>query len=237
MNHHDVEPGGRAAVTELGLSYRDRLALVAGGALLGVVGGFVLPPVASWLLSLRWVPEHGVLRLLDSWRGPLAPLLLGGVGLLAGVVLVVLAVVTTLRVTLTNDWVRLRKDDTTRTVHRDEIDAVFVDGRQLVILDRASRQLVREETEASAADVARAFTAHGYPFVERDPYEDLYRRWVPDTPDLPGAVNALLKARETALRRKAGRDVAELREEVQKLGFVVRDGKSAAQYWRPLVRP
>jgi hypothetical protein len=58
---------------------------------------------------------------------------------------------------------------------------------------------------------------------------------VPDTPDLPGAVHALLKAREAALKKRAGRDVAELRDEVQKLGFVVRE-TATRQYWRPLIR-
>jgi hypothetical protein len=45
----------------------------------------------------------------------------------------------------------------------------------------------------------------------------------------------VLKARELALRKRAGRDVAELRDEAQKLGFVVRDD-GVRQYWRPLVR-
>jgi hypothetical protein len=234
MTHHDSDP---TPSTELGLSLTDRLVLVAGGPLLGALLGFFLPPLAGWLLSLRWVPEHGALRLVDSWDGPLAPLLLGGGGLLLGLVLAGLAIVTTLKVTVADEWIRVQKDDKKRTIDRAEVDAVFVDGKKLVILDRESRQLLRETSESKSADIAGAFTAHGYPWVKADPYEALYRRWVPDTPDLPGAVNALLKAREAALKKKAGDDIAELHDEVQKLGFVVRDGKSAKQYWRPLVRP
>jgi hypothetical protein len=223
--------------TELGLSLGDRLVLAVGGALLGAGLGFFLPALAGWLLSLRWVPEHGALRLVDSWDGPLAPLLLGLAGLLLGLVLAGLAIFTTMRATVTDEWIRVQIGDKKRTIGRAEVDAVFVDGKKLVILDRESRQLLREPSEGKAADIARAFTAHGYPWVKADPYEELYRRWVPDTPDLPGAVNALLKAREAALKKKAGDDIAELHDEVQKLGFVVRDGKSAKQYWRPLVRP
>jgi hypothetical protein len=234
MTHHDNAP---ADATELGFSLGDRLVLIIGGAALGAVLGFFLPPLAGWLISLRWVPEHGALRLVDSWDGPLAPLLLGGAGLLLGLVLAGLAIVTTMHVTVTDESIRIRKDDKKRTIARAEVDAVFVDGKKLVVLDRESRQLLRETSEAKAADIARAFTAHGYPWVKGDPYAGLYRRWVPDSPDLPGAVNALLKAREAALKKKAGDDVAELHDEVQKLGFVVRDGKSATQYWRPLVRP
>jgi hypothetical protein len=231
MTHHDT------SATELGFSLVDRLVLIIGGAVLGAALGFFGPHLSGWLLSLRWVPEHGVLRLIDSWDGPLAPVLLGLAGLLLGVVLAGLAILTTMKVTLTDDVIRIQKDDKKRTIARAEVDAVFVDGKKLVILDRESRQLLRETSEAKAADIARAFTAHGYPWVKGDPYEELYRRWVPETPDLPGAVNALLKAREAALKKNAGDDIVELRDEVQKLGFVVRDGKSATQYWRPLVRP
>jgi hypothetical protein len=234
-NEHDGARTGRA--TELGLSLADRLFLIVGGPLLGGVLGFFLPPLAGWLVDLRWVPMRGPLELIDSWDGPWAAAGLGLAGLVLGLVLAFLAMITCLKVTVTGEWLRIDKDDKQRTITRDEVDAVFADGKKLVILDRESRQLLRETSEASADEMARAFTAHGYPWLKRDPYEELYRRWVPDTPDLPGAVNALLKAREAALKKNAGDDIAELHDEVQKLGFVVRDGKSAKQYWRPLVRP
>ncbi|MGP4111296.1 YqeB family protein [Streptomyces sp. 4N509B] len=223
--------------TELGLSLADRVLLIVGGPLLGAVLGILLPPLAGWLLGLSWVPEHGLLRLVDSWDGVVAPALLGLGGLLLGLVLAGLAIASTMRVTLTDEWIEIRRSDDRRTIPRGEVDAVFVDGKKLVVLDRESRQLLRETSEADTATIARAFAAHGYPYVKRDPYEDIFRRWVPDTPELPGAVNALLKAREAALKKKAADDAAELHDEVQKLGFVVRDGKSARQYWRPLVRP
>ncbi|MGP3968893.1 YqeB family protein [Streptomyces sp. 6N223] len=234
MTHHDSDS---IPSSELGFSLVDRLLLIIGAPLLGAVLGFFLPPLAGWLLSLRWVPEHGALRQIDSWDGPLAPLLLGLTGLALGLLFAGFAIFTTMKVTVTDEWIRIQKDDKKRTIVRAEVDAVFVDGKKLVILDRESRQLLRGTSEAKADDIARAFTAHGYPWVKTDPYEALYRRWVPDTPDLPGAVNALLKAREAALKKKAGDDIAELQDEVQKLGFVVRDGKSGRQYWRPLVRP
>jgi hypothetical protein len=58
-----------------------------------------------------------------------------------------------------------------------------------------------------------------------------YRRWVPDTPDLPIGADALLKARQRALDSDQGGDVAELRDELARLGVVVRD-EAKRQYWR-----
>ena len=225
-----------AKQTVLRLSRRDLLLLLVGGPLLGAVLGVVLPPLADWMVELRWVPMRGPFELLSSLDGGLTLLWCALAGLLLGLGLATLAVLSCLKVTVSAASVRAEKDDNVRVIAREDIDAVFLDGKRLVILDQASRQLLCETIEARPEDVARAFTAHGYPWTATDPFAELYRRWVPDTPDLPAAANAVLKARENALKKKAADDAAELRDEVQKLGFVVRDD-AAKQYWRPLVRP
>jgi hypothetical protein len=238
MPNQDPAAGGwtqTGTPTALGFSLGDRLFICAGFPLLGAGIGYLLPHLAGWALQLPWVPLGGPLRLVASLRGPWALAALVGIGAALGLGFAVLAVVESLKVTLTDNAIRLDKDGRSRAVARSEVAAVFVDGKALVVLDRESRQLVRDTCESKPAAVARAFRAHGYPWVEGDPYAELYRRWVPGTPDLPAAADALLKARELALRKRAGRDIAELRDEVQKLGFVVRDDGSR-QYWRPLVR-
>jgi hypothetical protein len=61
---------------------------------------------------------------------------------------------------------------------------------------------------------------------------------VQDDPDLPGAVNAVLRARSKAFAagNKGKADLRELREEISKLGHVVRD-QNKNQYWRAIQRP
>ncbi|TDC13698.1 hypothetical protein E1265_27545 [Streptomyces sp. 8K308] len=221
--------------TQLWLPLVDRLVLLIGAPALGVGLGLLLPPVADWVEGLPWMPMRGPFELVASFEGRWVGAALAGVGLLAGLLLVVIAFATSLRVTLSDSRLSVQLDDTTRVIERAAVDAVFMDGKKLVVLDRESRQLVRDTIEERRADVARAFTAHGYPWAEADPYAELYRRWVPDAPEVPAAVNALLKVREVALRKKAAGDTAELRAEVEKLGYAVRD-ESARQYWRPLVR-
>jgi hypothetical protein len=226
----------RLAEHELGLSRGDRWLIWAGFPLVGIAAGWVLPVVARWLLSLPWVPFGGPLRLVAALDSGLGRVALIVAGLLLGVVFAFVAVHETLHVTVTDVEVRLRLGDTARAVPRGDVSAVFVDGRQLVVLDRESRQVVRERLErAGDPGVEAAFRGHGYPWLERDPYAALFRRWVPDLPDLPGAVNAVLAARAVALGNKSATDAAELRDEVQKLGYTVRDD-GTTQHWRPLVR-
>lgn len=221
--------------TRLWLPLADRLVLLIGAPALGAGLGLLLPPVSDWVMGLPWMPMRGPFELVASFESRWVGAVLAGLGLLAGLVLVVIAFATSLKVTLSDSRVRVEINDTTRVIERAAVDAVFMDGKKLVILDHESRQLLRDTSEERPADVARAFAAHGYPWADADPYADLYRRWVPDTPEVPSAVNALLKAREVALRKKAAEDIAELRLEVEKLGYAVRD-EAVRQYWRPLVR-
>jgi hypothetical protein len=226
----------RMAEHELGFSRGDRWLIWVGFPLVGLAAGWALPLLAHWLLSLPWVPFAGPVRLVAALDAGFGRAVLVGAGLLLALVLAFVAVHETLRVTVADFELRLRLGDTERTVPRGEISAVFVDGRHLVVLDRESRQVVRDKLEhAGDPRVAAVFRAHGYPWLPRDPFTDLFRRWVPDLPDLPPAVNAVLAARAVALNNKSGTDAAELRDEVQKLGYTVRDD-GTTQHWRPLVR-
>jgi hypothetical protein len=221
--------------TVVGLPLADRLVVVLGAPAVGVVLGLLLPRAARWLLTLSWVPFAGPIRLVSfldhGWGAVAAP----AVGGLLGVALAYVALTESLTVTVTDREIRLVKDQKTRVLPRAQVHTAFLDGKLLVILDPESRQLLRDKHEASGSRLAAAFHAHGYRWADRDPYQDLYRRWVRDTPDLPPAVNAVLAARELALTKKVGTDVRELRDEVQKVGYVIRD-EGTRQYWRPVVR-
>jgi len=221
--------------TVLGLSRAARAFLLTGGPLLGLILGYFLPTIAAWLSQLPWIPMRGPLRLiaaLDAWWAHAALVL---AGMILGLLLAHAAITESLRVTVTDRQLLLERDGKTRTIDRTLVSAVFVDGPDLVVLDRGSRQLVRERHDSTATKIAQAVRTHGYPWTDRDPYEQLYRRWVRDSPDLPGPVNAVLAAREIALRKKERKDATELRDEVQHLGYVIRD-EGHRQYWRPLIR-
>jgi len=161
-------------------------------------------------------------------------------GVVGGIVLAAAALEDTLKVTITDTEVEFLKNQVTRVVPRNEVKVAFLDGRDIVLQDAASRELARErhdELKGEARKIPAAFQAHGYPWSAADPYADAFRRWVEDDPDLPPAVNAVLRARSKAFAQgdKGKADLRELREEVAKLGYVVRD-EDKKQYWRPIAR-
>lgn len=232
--HRTEGPGTTREPTVLGLSAADQLVLLVGVPVVGVLLGFLLPGASRWISQLP-LPMLGVFKLIALPNTVWVVVVCVTIGFLLSVAVAVAGVKGSLTVTISDAEIGLERDKATRTIARSDVDAVFADGKKLVVLDRESRQLVRETPEAKPAQLAQAFGAYGYPWVERDPYADLYQKWVPDTPDLPSAVNALLAAREVALRKKVAKDAARLRDEVQNFGFVLRD-EGTHQFWRPLIR-
>jgi hypothetical protein len=234
--------GGPGGGTVLAPPLADRLVIFIGIPGLAVLLGLLLPPFARWLLGLsHGLPVRPVFRFIGAADRPWEIAINLVIWLLVGLAVARSAASDSTKVTVGDADVRLDQDNRldqdkrTRTVRRADAVAVFLDGKKLVILDHESRQLVRDPVQLSGAVVARAFKDHGYPWQDADPYADLYRRWVADSPELPTAANAVLAARETALKKKARRDVRDLQEAVEKLGYAVRE-EGSRQYWRPLVR-
>ena len=100
-----------------------------------------------------------------------------------------------------------------------------------MLLGRTGRELAREPSTFAPKRLAPAFRSQGIAWSDQDPYADAYRRWIPDSPDVPADANAVFAARQEALKSGDERDIAELREELGRLGFVVRDDRKR-QYWR-----
>ncbi|AZM50065.1 hypothetical protein DMB38_33575 [Streptomyces sp. WAC 06738] len=235
------EPGGgpsgaplakRAAAT-VGPGLLYRLLLLAGLPALGLFLGWLVPRVADEVAGLKWAPMRGPFELVasfdDGWTAVAGPVVGLVLGLAGGLLVYVLA----MRVTFEGDTVRIDKDGESRILARAEVAAAFLDKDRLVILDAASRQLLRRPTDLEPADLARGFTAHGYRWLHEDPYAGCYHRWVRGSAELSAAANAVLKAREHALGKKNATDAEELREEAQRLGYVLRE-EGTRQYWRPL---
>jgi cysteinyl-tRNA synthetase len=169
-------------------------------------------------------------------------LILAIAGVVAGILLASAALEDTLKVSVTDTEVQFQKNKRTRRVPREQIRVAFLDGNDIVLQAADSRELARErhdQLKSEAKRISAAFEAHGYPWsAEGDPYRNAFRRWVEDHPEVPPAVNAVLRARSKAiaLGDKGKADARELRDEVAKLGYVIRD-ENANQYWRSIAQP
>ncbi|MET8689590.1 hypothetical protein ABZV77_35845 [Streptomyces sp. NPDC004732] len=219
--------------TELGHPRSDLLLLLVGTPLVGLLLGLAVPRLARWASGSPVLPWRDGIQFLGRLDAPWQVGLFVAAGFVAGVLLVLMAVSEDMRLKLTDEQVHVGQDGRSRTFERADVSAVFLDGRQLVLLGTDSGELVRGVPAPRAAALAEAFRAHGYPFRDADPHASLFHRWIPGTPDLPAEVHALLAARRAALGRKAPRDAGDLVETVRGLGYVVRD-EGTEQYWRPL---
>jgi hypothetical protein len=219
-------------VSVVGRTRWEALLVWLGFPALGALLGLGLRPLAQWMLDTSWVPDHGLARVVADLPTPWGVVGAVAAGVVLGVVLALTAEGEVLRVAVGPDGVTLTRDGASRVIGRGDVAAVFADGKELVLAGRFGEELARERSDLATDRLAAAFTEQGYPWrLDGDPYRAEFRRWVPDEPELPAGANAVLKARSAALEKGDRKDLAELRDELGKLGVVVRD-QDKRQYWR-----
>ncbi|MGY0692690.1 YqeB family protein [Virgibacillus sp. FSP13] len=217
--------------TVVGYSKTTGILLYGGFGALGLILGYFLPKIAAWALTLPWIPFEGIIKIVNSFDGFWLSIILAVIGLIAGLVLASIAISELLIITITDREVHLKKNEIAQTIALKDIDTIFFDGKQLVILGKSGYELFRETSDESSTKVMSAFKRYGYPCSDEDPFKNEYRRWVLDTPDVSPSANALLKAREIALQKKEEKEIKDLRTELAKLGYIIRD-EETRQYWR-----
>lgn len=235
-----AEHGASHGVTTVAPGAVTRVIAWVGLPAVGGVLGWLLSTLAEWAASLPWVPYRGPIELIASLPQPQATLGCVGLGVVVGLVLAVVAEREFVKLALDADTVTVKVGDIRRQVRRGETSAVFLDGTELVILGERTEVLVRVKTGYDRWDLPRiraAFVAYGWPWSDAgDPHRSKFRRWVEDTPELPPAVNAVLRARAAALERGDHDDAAQLRDELAKLAVVVKD-EGKRQFWRRAADP
>ncbi|WP_117215432.1 YqeB family protein [Allorhizocola rhizosphaerae] len=208
-----------------------RVLVWLGFPIAGALLGYLLKLVSRWIVGLEWAPWQGPFKLLTKMHEPWFTIVPVAVGVVAGLVLALLAWEDSLRVSVSRESVGLRRGDKERELSAAAVRGVFVDGKELVLLGASGEELAREKSDLDGGLLREAFGAHGFAWLDGDPFAGRYRRWVEGDPALSGSANAVLKARASALDKGHKEDAAELREELVKLGVVVRDvGKK--QWWR-----
>jgi len=218
--------------TPVGPSTSARAVVWIGFPLLGAGVGWLLTAVADWAASLPWIPWQGPFELVASIPEPLATIAGLALGVVVGLVLAFVAERDYVTATVDDDQVALTHGDVTRTVRRAAIDAVFLDGKQLVLLGQHTEELARIGGDLNRERFEAAFRAHGYPWrSDGDPHAEDYRRWVKDLPGLPAGADALFTAYAHALRESHERDAEQLRDELAKLGIVTH-ARDKHPYWR-----
>lgn len=197
----------------------------------GVALGFLAKPFTQWLVSM-FDSAPGPLRAAAALPTAVAVPGLAAIGVVVGLWISHEALKESLRLTVTAAHVLLSQNDAERHVSRDKIAEVFLDGKDLVLLDARTIELARNNaSDLNADDIAKAFTELGYPWRGgKNPYEADFQSWVDGHPALDDTRNQLLRSRSRALTDEKTGAAAELADQLQEAGVVVRDRDGAQQY-------
>ncbi len=137
------------------------LVLLGGG---GIVVLLVAPIVAGWLAEVPFIPFAEPLRWVGGFDEPWQWAARAGIGLVAGLVLAVLAIADEHRLEVDDDQVVVIHGDDRRTLRRDMIVGIHRDGGALVIDGTQGRTLLKKKIEAPKDAVRDAFVSRGYPW-------------------------------------------------------------------------
>ncbi|MBU5468449.1 hypothetical protein KQI49_16620 [Virgibacillus sp. MSJ-26] len=217
--------------TVLGLSKSEKTLIIVVPMVLGGLIGWFIPVIADWLLKLPVVPWEGLIEFIASLNSFWVSITATIIGIVVGILLTLTIFEESLEITITYDNLQLKLGDKVDTIDKKDISAIYIEYKQLIILGKSSNELYRETFETKIDTVRETFRAYKYPWKEKDPFKKEYQRWVLGHPDFPEKLNALLYAREHALKEDIKEDAKHLREDLAKLGVVIRDEKNS-QYVR-----
>src|SRR5690606_837139 len=125
--------------------------------------------------------------------------------------------------------VTVHRAGSNRYVARERIGGVFTDGRDLIVTDSATNELLRVNTDKVLVDRLRdAFERFDYPWQgTRDPHDHAFATWVDGSGLLDARTHDLLRARQRALADKRPGAAEDARDELRNLGIAVRDRQPA----------
>lgn len=217
--------------TILGFSKFEKALIIIVPMILGGLIGWFIPVFADWILKLPVIPLEKLIELIASLNSFWVSVVATIIGIVAGILLTAIIFDESLEVTISYDKLQLKLGDKVETIDKKDISAIYMENKQLIILGQNCGELYRGVVETKKEVVREAFNKYQYPWKEEDPFESHYQRWVIGHPDFPEKINALLYAREHALKENKKKEAEYLREDLAKLGAVIRDERNG-QYVR-----
>lgn len=207
----------------LGFTKKDKMFVFFITVGIGGLVGWFIPVIASWILKLPIVPWEKIVTLIATLDSIWVSILAALVGVVLGIWLAFLIFAENLEVTLSYDDLQVKYGERTDIIHKNDISAIYMEKKQLIILGKTGNELFRGVLEDNKEKARDAFYRYRFPWFEDDPYKEHYERWVMGHPDFPEKINALLHAREHALKEDDEKDAKQLRQDLAKLGAVIKD--------------
>jgi len=217
--------------TFLGYSKYEKTLIILIPMTLGGLIGWFIPVIAGWLLKLPIVPMERLIEIIASSESLWFTITAAIIGIIAGIVLAFIIFQENLEIKISDHQLRLKLDNKVDTFDKQDISAIYMENKQFIILGQKNQEIYRGFLETKKDTVREALNSYQYPWYDEDPFKNKYQRWVLGHPDFPEKINALLHAREHALKEDKKKDAEYLREDLAELGAVIKDEKNG-QYVR-----
>jgi len=151
---------GKALATTLASSRAERAVIMIGAPLVGLAIGAILPVVARWGLDLSvGLPFRPVWRAVGGVDRPWEVAVNLAIWLAVGLGVAYSALGESVRLTLTDDRLRIEQRDRAETIDRADVADVFLDRDAIVVLDHRSLPLARDPNPASRERTAEISVA------------------------------------------------------------------------------
>ncbi|KEK09321.1 hypothetical protein EP18_23300 [Lysinibacillus sphaericus] len=219
-------------VSIIGLGFLEKLLVIVSPILLGIIGWF-LPRLVEMIKKIPLFADSKFIELLNLFD----PFWLSVIFMLIGVIVGILFSLTiyseALKMRITLESIHIKKDSLEKQISRSNVKAVFADKRQVVVIDQADQELLRETSDINPSKIKDTFLMHGFPWVEQDPYKQEYSLWKLEDERFSSNVNTMLYERRNAIREGNTKKAKHLRKDLNELGVFVKD-QGEDQYVRSI---
>lgn len=183
----------------IGLGFLEKLLAIVSPILLGIIGYFS-PKLIEIIKRIPLFSDSKIIELLNFINPFWLPIILMLIGVIAGILFSLIVYSDALKMNITSESIHVNKDDQKKQITRSNVKAVFVDKRQVVIIDQEDREWLRETSDINPSKIKDTFLMQGFPWVEQDPYKHEYSLWKLEDERFNKSINTILYERRNALR-------------------------------------
>ncbi|MDJ1477851.1 hypothetical protein QBX67_22280 [Bacillus sp. LS15-K4] len=216
----------------IGLGFLEKLLVIVSPVLLGILGYFS-PKLLELIKGIPLFADSKMLELLSSINPFWLPIILMFIGAIAGILFSFLIYNDALKMKITSENIHISKDEQEKHITKSNVKAIFVEKRQVVVIDQEDREWLRENSDINPNKIKDTFLMHSFPWVEQDPYKQEYSLWKLEDERLSKSVNAILYKRRNAIREGNSKKSKHLRKDLNELGVFVKD-EGENQYVRSI---
>lgn len=206
----------------IGLGFLEKLLVIVSPILLGIIGWF-LPGLLEIVKRIPLFADSKFIELLNFINPFWLSVIFMFIGVIVGILFSLTIYGEALKMRMTSESIHISKDDQEKQITKSNVKAVFVDKRQVVIIDQADREWLREASDINPVKIKDTFLIHSFPWVEQDPYKQEYSLWKLEDERFSSSVNTILYERRNAIREGNTKKAKHLRKDLNELGVFVKD--------------